>query len=819
MLHLLKLTCKLLTIYINERKCNVTGSYSTFSHNRVLRLKNSQAKVFKLTCVAACLSASLSLIGCDSNNAREHSTKQTNEALTAVQSTGYVLPNSAFENYLVNGIVVNETSEDEESVKNELNLSFPKNVHMPSITFDVSEIKEIKRFTDNNFAFDVNNSNETSLQLYVDMLRDEEVKQRHSVSIPANYQGTVFFPFSGEEASADIGFWGDPPSWDSDELRMIWRSWKKVGDEYQGFDQVRFFVIGNLETKTLALSNLRFRENPKTNPLWLSNLVDEFGQSTRVNNNVKVTSEAELNARAKREVEALSTAAVPSNRSQYGGWKKGPKQQGTGFFRTQKVDGQWWMVDPDGYLFFSHGPANVRMANTTTYTGMDYNNSELRKIESDELTPEDSIDIVTVPKAIRESANVISKQRRDMFGWLPSYDDPLAKHYSYRRTSHKGPIEHGETFSFYRANLERKYGDDYLRQWEDITIKRMHDWGFTSFGNWVDPMFYDADRIPYFANGWIIGEFKTLSGHVNHWGEMPDPFDPAFAKRARITIKKIAEEVNGSPWCAGIFIDNEKSWGEREGSVQQKYGVILDGLSKNSEDSPAKQAFSKVLKKKYKTIDNINSAWETDYSSWQDFEAGVKLTTHGAKLVSDLSMLLELLGEQYFSVVHNTLEDVLPHHLYMGARMANWGMPDEIIKASLKYSDALSFNIYEEGMQPEFWAFLDEIDLPVVIGEFHIGTATDSGLYNPGIVHASNQADRARMYTEYMESVISKPYMVGAHWFQYIDEPVTGRAHDGENANIGLVTVADIPYPELIQAMSTFNNTLYEKKFEKISNN
>ncbi|CAB9493635.1 agarase [Alteromonas macleodii] len=793
----------------------MTGSYRKLSHNSGFRLRQNQSKVFKLTCLATCLTAALSLTGCDSNNAQEHSTKQNTELVSAAQNADYLLPHSVFKKYSVDGVHVIETEENNKTVKNKLELSFPKDVHMPSITFDVRGINEIEQFTDNNLAFDVDNYNETSLHLYVDILHGEEVKQRHSVSIPANYQGTVFFPFSGEEASADIGFWGDPPSWNSEELRMIWRSWKKVGEDYQGFDQVRFLVIGNLETKTMGLSNVRFRKNPETNPLWLSKLVDMFGQSTRVDNNVKVTSNTELRERAQREAEALSSAAVWNDRSQYGGWKKGPKQQGTGFFRTQKVNGQWWMVDPEGYLFFSHGPANVRMANTTTYTGMDYNNSKLRKIDSDELTPEDSIDIVSVPKAIRETATVISKVRRDMFEWLPSYDDPLAKHYSYRRTSHKGPIEHGETFSFYRANLERKYGDEYLSQWEDITIKRMHEWGFTSFGNWVDPMFYDSERIPYFANGWIIGEFKTLSGHVNHWGEMPDPFDPEFAKRARVTIEKIAEEVNGSPWCAGIFIDNEKSWGEREGSVQQKYGVILDGLSKNSKDSPAKQAFSIALRDKYKTIDNLNNAWQTDYPNWQYFETGVNFNTHGQNLISDLSMLLELLGEQYFSVVHNTLEDVLPHHLYMGARMANWGMPDEIIKASLKYSDALSFNIYEEGMQPEFWAFLDEIDLPVVIGEFHIGTATDSGLYNPGIVHASDQTDRARMYTEYMESVISKPYMVGAHWFQYIDEPITGRAHDGENANIGLVTVADMPYPELIEAMTTFNKDLYKKKFDK----
>jgi hypothetical protein len=40
------------------------------------------------------------------------------------------------------------------------------------------------------------------------------------------------------------------------------------------------------------------------------------------------------------------------------------------------------------------------------------------------------------------------------------------------------------------------------------------------------------------------------------------------------------------------------------------------------------------------------------------------------------------------------------------------------------------------------------------------------------------------------------PYVVGADWFQYYDEPAKGR-FDGENFNMGLVGVRDRPYEEL----------------------
>lgn len=36
--------------------------------------------------------------------------------------------------------------------------------------------------------------------------------------------------------------------------------------------------------------------------------------------------------------------------SAYGGWKAW-KKEATGFFRTEKVDGRWWIIDPEGYPF------------------------------------------------------------------------------------------------------------------------------------------------------------------------------------------------------------------------------------------------------------------------------------------------------------------------------------------------------------------------------------------------------------------------------------------------------------------------------------
>ena len=58
-----------------------------------------------------------------------------------------------------------------------------------------------------------------------------------------------------------------------------------------------------------------------------------------------------------------------------------------------------------------------------------------------------------------------------------------------------------------------------------------------------------------------------------------------------------------------------------------------------------------------------------------------------------------------------------------------------------------------------------------------------------------------------MEQAAAHPAFIGTSWFQWNDQPNTGRM-DGENYNIGLVDVTDRPYAELIAAMKTTHRRL-----------
>lgn len=359
--------------------------------------------------------------------------------------------------------------------------------------------------------------------------------------------------------------------------------------------------------------------------------------------------------------------------------------------------------------------------------------------------------------------------------------------------------------------MERKYGKNYEQKWLDVTVDRMISWGFTSLGNWTSPKLYQNNKIPYFANGWIRGKYKTVSSGQDFWGALPDVFDPAFAEATEKTAMKVAREVQDSPWCVGVFIDNEKSFG-RPNSKSTLYGIVINTLRRDGAEVPTKAHFTKMMKARYASIAELNEAWKKNISSWSEFDKGIdsSLTTEAQE--KDYGDMLGAYGEQYFSIVNTMMKKYMPNHLYLGARFPDWGMPIEVVKASAKHVDVISFNVYKEGLIKKKWDFMEEIDMPAIIGEFHMG-ATDRGMYHPGLIVAADQKDRAKMLKDYMYSVIDNPYFVGAHYFQYADGPLTGRAYDGENYNIGFISVTDEPYAEMVEASKELNAALYTRRF------
>lgn len=528
--------------------------------------------------------------------------------------------------------------------------------------------------------------------------------------------------------------------------------------------QVLVFVAKPQRDHEFEISNVRAtgRYTPPTASVSDATpffpFIDTFGQYRHKDWPGKVHSIAELKQRRDAEAKELAAKPSPSQWDQYGGWAGGPKLNATGFFRTEKHDGKWWLVDPDGRLFFSQGVDCVRSLH---------------------FTP------------IDERATWFADFPGDEFKQFLGKAYALKGHYAGRSP---------RTFSFNAANLARKYGTEWESVYAELIHQRLRSWGLNTIANWSDQKVRLMRRTPYTdAIGSRGG--KMIAGSEGYWGKFPDPFDPVFAKSLREQMESKRGKSVGDAWCIGYFSDNEMSWGDE---LSLAIGALRSPI-----DQPAKKVFVDDLRTKHGDIAKLNAAWGTQHASW---DALLQSTNAPDKVKArdDLAAFYTKVAEQYFRTVRDTIREAAPQQLYLGCRFA-W-VNQRAAAAAAKYCDVVSYNLYRRSVAD--FEFNGGADVPLIIGEFHFG-ALDRGMVHTGLVPVANQAARAATYKSYVEGALKHPQFVGCHWFEYQDEPLTGRVYDEENYQIGFVDVADTPYAETVAACREVAARMYSLRSGK----
>ena len=613
-------------------------------------------------------------------------------------------------------------------------------------------------------AFDLTNPSGEEIGFGVRIEDDPTADDaKHSVSghstIGPRQSVSYSYPL-GPTMPMENGMRGGPPFPGIEPI--IYASFKRVDEGHVTAFQI--YLDRPSAPRTLILDNVRLLP-----PISYEGIVDAFGQYTRADWPGKLKDESEFARRRAEEEAQIHAAPALPDRDEYGGWATGPQVTPTGFFSTVKRDGKWWLVTPSGHLFLSFGVDTI---------------------------------------ALTEGPTMIDG-REKMFMWLPSESDPLAKHLGTTAEVLYGPVKKGRTFNFYSANLQRKYGADWLSHFRSFALDRMRAWGFNTIANWSDPGLYELKKVPYTATIDLSGDYARVASGQDYWGKMHDPYDPKFAAAVDRSIRETVGRYRDDPWCLGYFIDNEISWGSGEsdrGHFGLAYGTLAEG-----KDSPAKRAFVEQLKLHYGKLQNLNRAWHANFASWdalltQPFKPEDALTP---QMRQDFADYLKRFAEQYFSVIRDALRKYDPNHLYLGCRFA-WRTP-EAVAAAAEYCDVVSFNLYRSRVDAQEWEFTQGLHKPVIIGEFHFG-ALDRGMFHTGLVATPNQPARAAMYRDYIRSVVDHPAFVGCAWFEYSDEPLTGRVYDGENYNIGFLSVTDTPYPEMVEAAKAVHAEAYKRR-------
>ena len=162
-----------------------------------------------------------------------------------------------------------------------------------------------------------------------------------------------------------------------------------------------------------------------TSPERFFPCIDRYGQYIHKEWPQKIHSDEALRSRLREEAGQLRAPVAGWNR--YGGWAEGPQLK-------------WWLIDPEGRLFFSRGLNSIR-----------------------------STDLLTGGPGLEKFFEGKSTRKDGRFG-------------------------------FTSANLRRKYGPDYRDAFNRFMLLRLADWGFNTIGNWSDQEICRMRRIPYVVN-------------------------------------------------------------------------------------------------------------------------------------------------------------------------------------------------------------------------------------------------------------------------------------------------------------------------------
>ena len=461
--------------------------------------------------------------------------------------------------------------------------------------------------------------------------------------------------------------------------------------------------------------------------------IDPYGQFRYAEWPAKIHSPADFAAQQTAEAAALQASPRPVSWDKYGGYQAGPQLAASKNFRVEKYAGKWWLVDPDGRLFWSHGVDCVGFANTTPVHG-----------------------------------------RENFFQEVPRVDSHTAK-----------------VANWYLASLKRKYGDNPEAKAAAVAHQRLSGWGLNTVASWSDENVTSLDKTPY-TKMLYIGS-PSLAPHLR----LPDPYDASFVAGARRAFAAEWHTSGTDPWCIGYFVGNELEWRGGPDFINE----VLTAPARQA----GKQALVKLLQQRHATVADLNGAWHTTYDSWDSLLTQTNKVD--AKLaLPDFTAFNEELATRYYQTVQTELKQVLPEKLNLGSRFNT--VNPIAVRAAARYCDVVSFNKYETSIRN--LRLPDNIDRPIIIGEFHFPAWDRSFAANAGCGRLC-ETQRADGYWYYVSGALENPQIVGTHWFQYLDQPLTGRG-DGENYSIGFVDVTDTPYDELTKVTRELGDNLYTRR-------
>jgi hypothetical protein len=366
--------------------------------------------------------------------------------------------------------------------------------------------------------------------------------------------------------------------------------------------------------------------------------------------------------------------------------------------------------------------------------------------------------------------------REFLFEWLPDKTGEFAR--AWRTNAWNNPREQQSSYLVpHTVNLIRKYGKDWESRATDSTIQRARALGFCGFGKWSHGGTKGVCDVAVLYHG----EIPNLVRH-------PDVFDPQIRQRWTELLRRQIEPRKSDPYLIGWSVGNEFDENIAAADVIRILGMASDCSARRELIEHALSALYDGNRAKLK------NAWKLTSDDIHNGQP--QAPSH------DIELLRRFYADRYYRFIYETVKSIDPNHLYLGMWVTpNWWENEADWDLIAPHCDVIGYDFYGgEFTESPTGQLLDKYDKPALCGEFSFppdyGGARGYGRYHN---HCNSEAEAGAMYSRWVDAASRHPKCVGLMYFQYRDQPITGRGPvsgpaslvHGENFAFGIVDVTD----------------------------